>query len=169
MVQMCTEITGMKMLHYSCNSKRNEFRLTKGSERVEIQKNIIILNHGRFGEELIQSASLIIGDIDDIYAISLQKGMSIEDYYALVKEQLFALHGELLILTDLYGGTPCNVAMMMGRECTLHVVCGVNLPMLIELVMARNIPEKSVDELVDAAMNAALSSIMKPALMDHDF
>lgn len=123
----------------------------------------VVLNHGRFGEELIKSAELIVGKTENIHAVSLLSGMSIEEYYQAVRSYLLSLKGgEILILTDLYGGTPSNVGMMLQREFALHVLCGVNLPMLIELILKRNNDECSIEELMDAAMEAAKVSIIKP-------
>lgn len=123
----------------------------------------VVLNHGRFGEELIKSAELIVGKTENIHAISLLSGMSIEEYYQNVRSYLSSLAGkEILLLTDLYGGTPSNVGMMLQREFALHVLCGVNLPMLIELILKRNNDVCSIEELMDTAMEAARASIIKP-------
>lgn len=123
----------------------------------------VVLNHGRFGEELIKSAELIVGKTENIHAISLLSGMSIEEYYQNVRSYLSSLAGkEILLLTDLYGGTPSNVGMMLQREFSLHVLCGVNLPMLIELILKRNNDVCSIEELMDTAMEAARASIIKP-------
>ena len=46
----------------------------------------VILNHGRFGEELIKSAELIAGKTEHIHAVSLLSGMSIEEYYEEVRD-----------------------------------------------------------------------------------
>lgn len=123
----------------------------------------VVLNHGRFGEELIKSAELIVGKTENIHAISLLSGMSIEEYYQNVRSYLSSLAGkEILLLTDLYGGTPSNVGMMLQREFSLHVLCGVNLPMLIELILKRNNDVCSIEKLMDTAMEAARASIIKP-------
>lgn len=122
----------------------------------------IVLNHGRFGEELIKSAELIVGKTENIRAISLLSGMSIEEYYQEVHSYLETLKGEILILCDLYGGTPSNVGMMMQREFSLHVLCGVNLPMLIELILKRNNEKCSIEELMECALKTAKESIIKP-------
>ena len=86
----------------------------------------VILNHGRFGEELIKSAELIAGKTEHIHAVSLLSGMSIEEYYEEVRDYLTGVQGEILVLADLYGGTPSNVGMMLQREFSLHVVCGIH-------------------------------------------
>lgn len=122
----------------------------------------VILNHGRFGEELIKSAELIAGKTEHIHAVSLLSGMSIEEYYEEVRDYLTGVQGEILVLADLYGGTPSNVGMMLQREFSLHVVCGINLPMLIELILKRNNEECTIQELMEAGLEAARASIIQP-------
>ena len=112
----------------------------------------VILNHGRFGEQLIKSAELIAGKTEHIHAVSLLSGMSIEEYYEEVRDYLTGVQGEILVLADLYGGTPSNVGMMLQREFSLHVVCGINLPMLIELILKRNNEECTIQELMEAGL-----------------
>ena len=66
------------------------------------------------------------------------------------------------MLADLYGGTPSNVGMMLQREFSLNVVCGINLPMLIELILKRNNEECTIQELMEAGLEAARASIIQP-------
>ncbi|MCR0207176.1 PTS sugar transporter subunit IIA [[Clostridium] innocuum] len=136
--------------------------ICKGSEVVIEPITYVILNHGRFGEELIKSAELIAGKTEHIRAVSLLSGMSIEEYYEEVRAYMATLKGEILVLADLYGGTPSNVGMMLQREFSLHVICGVNLPMLIELILKRSNEACSVQELMEAGLAAARASIIQP-------
>lgn len=141
----------------------------KGGENVIEPITYVILNHGKFGEELIKSAEMIVGKTKHIYAVSLLSGMSIEEYYEKVREQLKNVKGDILILTDLYGGTPSNVSMMLQREFSLHVICGVNLPMLIELILKRNNTINCVAKtLIKAGLEAAKASIMLPNEINFD-
>ncbi len=52
--------------------------------------------------------------------------------------------------------------MMLQREFSLHVVCGINLPMLIELILKRNNEECTIQELMEAGLEAARASIIQP-------
>lgn len=123
--------------------------------------NLFIFNHGRFGEELIKSAELITGKIEDVKAFSLLPGMSIEDFYETVKEPVFSAKGPKLILCDLFGGTPCNVAMMMAMQDNIDIVCGVNLPMLIDVVLGRG-AGKTIQEIIDSAVETGKKSVSVP-------
>ena len=122
---------------------------------------IYIFNHGRFGEELIKSAELITGKINRIQAFSLLPGMSIEDFYEQVKDPIQSNNGKKLILCDLFGGTPCNVAMMMAMQFNVDIVCGVNLPMLIDVVLSRG-AGKTLDKIVYSAIETGHASVMVP-------
>lgn len=128
---------------------------------MEERLSIFIFNHGRFGEELIKSAELITGKIDNIQAFSLLPGMSIEDFYETVKEPAQKKEGKKLILCDLFGGTPCNVAMMISLQQKIDIVCGVNLPMLIDVVLSRG-SGKSLDEIVKGALETGQKSVSTP-------
>lgn len=98
---------------------------------------IIVMTHGLFGEELISSGELILGKLKDIYSISLEAE---KDPLELMNELRTVLDGgfdQYVILTDLFGGTPCNIAASFALEENVTVLSGVNLPMLIEVEMAR--------------------------------
>lgn len=88
---------------------------------------IIIMNHGRFGEEMIASAEMLFGKIENARAVSLMPGMSIEDLLIETESILSSSGEDALVLTDLYGGTPCNVAMMLKQKYRIRIVCGVNM------------------------------------------
>lgn len=123
---------------------------------------VIIMNHGQFGKELIASAEMIVGKLEQTEAVSLMPGMGIEEYLAQAEAAVTRAGGKAIVLTDLYGGTPCNVALMLRQRYELKVVCGMNLPMLLELAGAR---EDSGDtaQLADAILSTAREGILEPA------
>ena len=92
---------------------------------------ILVCTHGRFGEELIRSVEMIGGKLKNTVAIPLLENMSMDDYYMAVKEELSddVTH---LCLTDLFGGTPCNTLLNLSRDYHMEIICGVNLPVLLE-------------------------------------
>ncbi len=127
---------------------------------MKLEPYVYILNHGRFGEELIKSAELITGKIDRIKAFSLLPGMSIEKFYANVQSEI-EKDMPKIVLCDIYGGTPSNVAMMLSGKFDFHILCGLNLAMLIELVLSRA-NENTIDEVLAKARVAASQSIYQP-------
>ena len=64
---------------------------------------------------------------------------------------------ELLILTDLYGATPCNIAKHFAQHAKINIIAGVNLPMLIRLL---NYSNSSSDELLNKAISGGREGIL---------
>lgn len=109
---------------------------------------ILIVTHGNFGTELLKSAELIIGKQENVETLGLNHGDSVDELYKKVKEAIQKLDtgGGVLILTDLFGGSPSNVAAasLKGNKTGVESVSGVNLPMLIEALDSRtreNLPD----------------------------
>ncbi|MBO0451402.1 PTS sugar transporter subunit IIA [Candidatus Enterococcus murrayae] len=97
--------------------------------------NIIVATHGRFGEELVKSAEMIIGPTENIYNLSLLPEKSFEDFLQEAKELFEKIEGPTIGLVDLFGGTPSNVLTALTRHYDHKVLSGVNLPVLIDLYM----------------------------------
>jgi PTS system mannose-specific IIA component len=96
---------------------------------------VLIVTHGRLGDELIKAAELIRGELSDIVSISVDATKGVED---LKKEITDAIKkadtGQgVLILTDLFGGTPSNISLSFLKKGKVEVVTGVNLPMLLKI------------------------------------
>ncbi|MEG0360405.1 MAG: PTS sugar transporter subunit IIA [Longicatena sp.] len=100
--------------------------------------NILLLTHGDAGKALLESSEMIIGKSNNLYSVSLEIGMSPESFIEKVKLILDINENETLILTDLFGGTPSNVALILSTLHQVKCVSGLNLAMLIEAIMMRN-------------------------------
>jgi PTS system mannose-specific IIA component len=105
--------------------------------KVETKRRVagVIVTHGQLATELLAAAEMIIGPIAHIAAISIGwhddvdvARDEIEGAIARISEG-----GGVLILTDMFGGTPTNIASMFFVEGEVEVVTGVNLPMVIKL------------------------------------
>ena len=96
---------------------------------------ILILSHGGLAKELLASASTISGDIPACEALTLGWRDSVEEARSKIGAVLPRLdQGDgVLILTDMYGSTPSNVAQGFRQEGRIEVVAGVNLPMVVRL------------------------------------
>lgn len=103
------------------------------------ETSILILTHGRAGEELIKSAEMIAGEISNIFAVSLTPDMSPERYVELVRMKLLESSKEVLVFTDIFGGTPSNIARLLSKDFNIISISGLNLPMLLEAVFSRDI------------------------------
>ena len=96
---------------------------------------VLVITHGNLGYELIRSAELIKGRLGSILAISVDPTKGVEE----LKKEITAGIKKVdkgkgvLIMTDLFGGTPSNLSLSFLKEGKLEVVTGVNLPMLLKL------------------------------------
>lgn len=120
---------------------------------------ILIVTHGKFGHELLKSAELIIGKQENVLTLGLEHGDSIEELCQQVKASIEKLEeGDgVLVLTDLFGGSPSNVAAANMEQLNFHSLTGVNLPMLIEALSMREYVD--IEELVNSAFNAGCNGI----------
>lgn len=96
---------------------------------------VVLVTHYRLGEELLQALRLIVPDATDFRAVSIEPTQSVDEMRAGIEAALKeANHGHgVLVLTDMFGGTPSNISLSFLDEHPVEVVTGVNLPMLIKL------------------------------------
>jgi PTS system mannose-specific IIA component len=108
---------------------------------------VVIVTHYGLGQEFLQALRLIIPEAPEFYAVSLDPSQSVEEMREAILTGLQAAdEGEgVLILTDMFGGTPSNVSLSFLDEHRVEVVTGINLPMLIKLATLRE--EKPLEEL----------------------
>ena len=106
---------------------------------------VLIITHGNLGYELIQAAELIKGRMNGVLAISVDPTKGVEDLKKEITSSIKKVdRGKgVLILTDLFGGTPSNLSLSFLKEGKLEVVTGVNLPMLLKL---QDIREKDLPD-----------------------
>lgn len=101
---------------------------------------IIIVTHGALGNELVAVAEHVVGKQQHLQAISIGP----EDDIERRREEIVArvadhnLGKGVAILTDMFGGTPSNLAISVMVPGTVEVIAGVNVPMLIKLISVRN-------------------------------
>ncbi|MCI8294021.1 MAG: PTS sugar transporter subunit IIA [Hespellia sp.] len=100
---------------------------------------IILLSHGPFAVSLVESSKMILGEVENIAAYSLEPGDDFDKYREAFSESIHAFPAGCIIMVDLYGGTPCNQVMLyvQEKEEVLEVVTGMNLPMLIDAAVFR--------------------------------
>ncbi|MEG0093514.1 MAG: PTS sugar transporter subunit IIA [Erysipelotrichaceae bacterium] len=94
---------------------------------------ILVCTHGKFGEELIKSAEMIAGSVENVYSFSLVLGMSPEEYQNEIESVLKRAPSEVLCLVDLFGGTPSNTCACLSRKYEMGIISGLNLAMYIEI------------------------------------
>jgi PTS system mannose-specific IIA component len=108
---------------------------------------VVVVAHYRLGEELLQALRLIVPESRGFAAVSVEPKQSVEEMRAGIAEAIDEVEegAGVLILTDMFGGTPSNIALSFLGERRVEVVTGVNLPMLIKLATSRR--EQPLEEL----------------------
>ncbi|AHF75185.1 putative PTS system IIA component [Sodalis praecaptivus] len=126
-------------------------------DKLNVVPWLLVISHGRFGNELVNSCEMILGKIENIYCFSLMPGMAPEQLMEEMGEVLKRAPTHSIIFTDIYAGTPSNVAAVFAKRKGFPVICGMNLPMLIEAEMHRN--ELSTEELINRIIEVGGESI----------
>ena len=96
---------------------------------------VVVVTHGQLARELLNAAETIVGDLPQFTAVSIGWHEDTQDARAEIEQAIGRVdQGEgVLILTDMFGGTPSNLAMTFLAQDKVEVITGVNLPMLIKL------------------------------------
>jgi PTS system mannose-specific IIA component len=96
----------------------------------------VIISHGQLATELLSAAETIVGAIDHLTAVSIGWHDDVEVARQEIARSIARVdqgHG-VLLLTDMFGGTPTNIAAtFLGEHPDLEIITGVNLPMIIGL------------------------------------
>ncbi|MDH4065892.1 MAG: PTS sugar transporter subunit IIA [Acidobacteriota bacterium] len=102
---------------------------------------IVVITHGQLATELVNAAETIVGDLPQFAAVSIGWHEDVrdarDDILAAIARVKTGPEGVLLV-TDMFGGTPCNLAMTFLAKDAVEVVTGVNLPMLIKAANLRD-------------------------------
>lgn len=107
---------------------------------------VMLMSHGNFAKSAIESAELIIGKQENYDTLSIFTTDQIEHLKQEMTDKINNLNtlNGLVILTDIIGGTPINLAGNLMTKENIIICSGLNLPMLLEIFMNR---EKNIDEL----------------------
>ena len=113
---------------------------------------MLVLTHGRFAEELVLAAQTIVGEVTALEAVSIGWHDDVGEASRRIDEAIRRVdRGQgVLVLTDMFGGTPTNLALTLLEAGRIEIVTGVNLPMVIKFC---NLREDL--ELTDAALKLA--------------
>ncbi|MDQ2854908.1 MAG: hypothetical protein M3R68_01155, partial [Acidobacteriota bacterium] len=95
----------------------------------------VIVTHGHLAGELLAAAEMIVGPISHIAAVSIGWHDDVDTARNEVERAIKTVSQEagVLLMTDMFGGTPTNIASMFLEEGAIEVITGVNLPMIIKL------------------------------------
>jgi mannose PTS system EIIA component len=95
----------------------------------------VIVSHGQVANELAAAAETVVGEVSHITAVSIGWHDDVETARNEIENaiQKVSRGNGVLLLTDMFGGTPTNIAAMFYKEGEVEIVTGVNLPMVIKL------------------------------------
>ncbi|MCD6264349.1 MAG: PTS sugar transporter subunit IIA [Deltaproteobacteria bacterium] len=120
---------------------------------------LLIITHSRLAKELLEAAGFIMGSVESAECVSIETQKDSKKLRNIIQSKLKSLdQGDgVLILVDMFGGTPSNLALSFLQKDTAEVVTGVNLPMVLSV--ADNRKGKSLAEVADIAKSAGQRSI----------
>ena len=122
------------------------------------KKNIVlIVTHGKLAEEFVNSAKMIIGKVSDLFFVNFLKDMTPETLENKISEFIID-DSNIVIFTDLFGGTCLNVTSKFINKNNIEVISGVNMPILLEVLLAKDIME--FDELINHLKSKLPESII---------
>jgi PTS system mannose-specific IIA component len=100
---------------------------------------LVVATHGNLAEELLRTAEGVCGALEQCRAVSVAASLAMEDARAQLADAIKAVDSGdgVLVLTDMFGGSPANLALTFLDE-KIEVVTGVNLPMLVKLSTCRS-------------------------------
>lgn len=122
---------------------------------------VIVATHGEFGNHLLSTLKMILGEAEKFASVTLAAEDSVETFEERMGRALKEVDPQgkgTLVLVDMLGGTPFNVALRMAQEKALRVVTGVNLPMLIKIASHRE--ETDLDGFLSEVQKATRESII---------
>lgn len=124
----------------------------------------VIISHGQVANELLAAAEAVVGDLTHVTAVSIGWHDDVE----IAKEEIqraienVSTGSGVLLLTDMFGGTPTNIAAMFLKEGEVEIVTGVNLPMVIRVAstgsgmtlheLAREVEDQGKESICRAGM-----------------
>jgi PTS system mannose-specific IIA component len=99
---------------------------------------VVVVTHGQLATELVNAAEMIVGDLPRFTAVSIGWHDEVNDAREDIAQAIERVRGDhgVLVLTDMFGGTPSNLAITFIEKDRVEVITGVNLPMLIKLAGA---------------------------------
>jgi PTS system mannose-specific IIA component len=115
---------------------------------------LVLVTHGRLAEEFVTAMVHVVGPQEAIATIAIGPDDDMEERRADIATAIAAVDGGrgVIVLTDLFGGTPSNLAISLMERGRIEVIAGMNLPMLIRLGSARK--AMKVGDAVAAAREA---------------
>ncbi|MDR0297944.1 MAG: PTS sugar transporter subunit IIB [Streptococcaceae bacterium] len=125
---------------------------------------IVLASHGEFAAGIKQSASMIFGEQEKVQVVTFLNGMGPDDLHKAIADAIatFEPSDEVLILADLWGGSPFNQSSTILKENPdrhIAIITGLNLPMVIQAYTERMNPEAKLDAVVGNIIKEAKGGV----------
>ena len=119
----------------------------------------LVVTHGHLAHELVAAAEMIVGDISHIQAVSIGWHDDVNDARKEIEKKIVEVDrgSGILLLTDMFGGTPSNIAFAFHEPGKVDIVTGVNLPMIIKIAHQKE--NEDLDALARSVLEQGQSSI----------
>jgi mannose PTS system EIIA component len=115
---------------------------------------LVLVTHGRLADEFVHALEHVVGKQEHLKAVCIGPDDKMEDRRIDIADAVAAADtgSGVIILTDMFGGTPSNLAISLLEEGKVEVVAGLNLPMLVKLTRVRR--EANLHKCAAAAQDA---------------
>ena len=125
--------------------------------------SLLIITHENIGTSLVDTATTMLGVTPlHIDVIGVEKNANPDELLEQAKD-LIKKNTDTLVLTDMYGSTPSNIACHLQDQGSVRIVSGINLPMLVRIL---NYPRLGIDELVNKALSGGKDGVLT-CKMEH--
>jgi PTS system mannose-specific IIA component len=126
---------------------------------------VVLVSHGHLANELLRAAEIIVGKVENTVTVDIDPKMGMEEIHTAVEAAIRTVDGGkgVLLLIDMFGGTPSNIGLSFLATHQVEVLTGVNLPMMVKLPMARE--ELSLPELAKHLLEYGQRNITNPGDM----
>ncbi|WP_243362842.1 PTS sugar transporter subunit IIA [Fundidesulfovibrio terrae] len=120
---------------------------------------VVIVTHTDYGDRLLKAAEMIIGPQEHTRTVSVDVGVDTVETVKELERSIKAVEqgAGVIIVTDMFGGTPTNLSLSLIGQHRIEVVTGVNLPMLIKILSTRT---KALELLAADAKTAGVQGIV---------
>ncbi len=119
----------------------------------------ILVSHGGFSKGLLESVQMLVGQQEDIEAYTLMPHEQPAALEERLRNEIENTDDEIIFFTDLFHGSPFNVVVSLMRDHEFHHITGINLPLMVEAIMKRNMGA-SADEICDSIIELAPGTIV---------
>lgn len=126
-----------------------------------METKLMIVTHGTLGKSLLETSSLIVGEQRNVETYGVDLGCDVEKLKSEIRQSLkesFDKGQSVIVLTDIFYGTPFNVVVSLMEDYDFMHITGINLSIVLEILLKRNeIKEQDIDEVIEEAKKSMIN------------